>query len=278
MKHTFTLAAVALAVSVLSGCSGGGVDVASVPSAPSVSINTQFTSNPLTDAQSQQVTAALAKLTADNAADVLSELAGLQGSVGFNTTLSQAVGVATLVQAGLNASAATALVKNTGAVSAISQLVSFGVGDDGKPSAAFESSLAVGSTALDALVPPGFLVADLTASQKSEVGVASTVQSLRVISAILGTGSLGGGQTGAEANTAITSNFTAERKAQLEAAAALLVETTAPAKAALSDGSATNNATIDTFTTSMTAAMADREITAAELQGIVAGMRSKLGG
>jgi hypothetical protein len=270
MKTIFTTTA--LVAAILSGCSGGGLDVASVASVP---VNTQLNSAVLTAAQSAQVSAALAKLTPDNAGDVLSELAALQAQVGFSTSLSQAVGVAQLVQAGIDSKAATALVASRGALSTLGQLVSYSLDASGKPSAAFEASLGAGSAALDNLVPPGVLVSDLTSAQQTEVGVASTVQTLRVMSAILGTGSLLSNQSTTEANTAITSNYSADRQAQLEAAAALLIETAAPAKTALSDGTAANNTTIDTLTTTLTDAMADRTISAAELQGIVAAMRAR---
>lgn len=271
MKHTFSLGL--LAAALLVGCgSDANLNVASITVAP---VNTQIPSAPLSTAQTQQVSAALAKLTPDTADTVLSELAELQATVGFNVSLAQAVGVASLVQAGMDSKAASAAVQAGGAGNAISQLVSFAPGADGKPSLAFEASLAVGSAALDNLVPPGVLVSSLSASQQTEVGVASTLQTLRLMNAVLGKGNLLSNQSATEANAAVAANFSAERKTQLETAVGLLIETAGSAKAALSDGTARGNATMDALTVSLTNAMADRSISAAELQGIVAAMQAR---
>lgn len=241
-----------------------------------VAVNTEVPSATLTTAQTQQVNATLAALTPDTASSAINTLSALQADVGYSSAVSQALGVANAASASASNAAVAGLVKAGGASYAITALTTFSKQDNGQPSVAYQSALSSGEAALSYLAPSGTNVAGLSAATQTEIGVTSAVQTLRVISAVIGTGDLVSAPSTSATNSAIAANYTAAQQARLEQAAGLLVKTAGPAKAALSDGTAVGNAVIDTLSTSLANAMVDGQVSATELQGVVAAVRARI--
>lgn len=275
-KRSATVVAV---ISLLGACGGGiAPELASTVVLPAFVVSTALDVAPLTVVQHQQISDAVVGLTEANALTTLDSLSALEAVVGYNPDLSRALGAAQVLTNGLGTAQVKATVTVQGALATINQYSSYVPTTDGQLPESFTNTLLQGSQTLSRLVPPGTRVGGLSVDAQKQVAVVASVQTLRVLTAVLGTGTLISFQSAAQDDAAITTRYTQERQAQLREAANVLLETGSYAKATLSDGSVMANAVIDSVFAGLNTANLDGDISTVELQGLAAAARRLLVG